>query len=182
MINLKKNFFFFKLDKYRKLIRYISLVNFYKNKIFLICQLVFFSGFSIKLLKDLICSTIYSSNNFDFDFLITSKNQNYFYNYKINKEIINKKSIVFFFNTFNDIYLFLYRSKVLMLSPYIYFPLIFYSPLKKVILPFNLFYCYFKEYKYKYYNNSFLYYIYLNIIKKTIIIIFIFIFLKITIK
>jgi hypothetical protein len=67
-----------------------------------------------------------------------------------------------------------------MLSPYIYFPLFFYSSNKNVILPFSLFNSYFKKYKYKYYNNSFLYYVYLNIIKKTIIIIFIFIFLKLT--
>jgi hypothetical protein len=93
---LKKKLLFLKLDKYRKVIRYVRLLDFYSNKIFLICHLNFFSGFSIKLLKDYFCSKIYSFNNGNFNFLISSKkvNQDYFYNYKNNK--VNKKNIYFF--------------------------------------------------------------------------------------
>jgi len=46
MKHLKQRIFL--LDKYRKYVRNIKSISFYQKKIFLICNLVFFGGFSSK--------------------------------------------------------------------------------------------------------------------------------------
>ena len=45
-MKLKKNLVL-KLDSYRKHIRHLKLISFYQNKIYLICHLIYFSGFSL---------------------------------------------------------------------------------------------------------------------------------------
>ena len=110
--------------------------------------------------------------------MLTSKSQNYVYNYKSQK--LSNKNIVFFFDNFNDIYLFLYKIKTLSLSPYFFFPLYFFSTQFKTILPFNYLSTYFRNYEYEYGKNDFFYYIYINIIKKIIFTIFVFIVSKIS--
>ena len=178
MKHLKQRIFL--LDKYRKYVRNIKSISFYQKKIFLICNLVFFGGFSLKLLREYFCSKVFETYNYkhNFDFLmLTSKSQNYVYNYKFQK--LSNKNIVFFFDNFNDIYLFLYKIKTLTLSPYFFFPLYFFSTKFKTVLPFNYLSAYFRNYEYEYGKNDFFYYIYINIIKKIIFTIFVFIVSKI---
>jgi hypothetical protein len=175
MKQFRKRNIIFKLDTYRKFILNIQFINFYKNKIFLVCHSVYFSGYSLKLLREYLCSQVFEIYNYkdNFHFFLTSKkNENYLYNYKFQKPLI--KSIYFFFNDFNEIYLFFYKITNLTLSPYNFYPLFIISPMKNVILPTNLFYNYLKRYKYKYYKNSFFFYIYINFIKKLILSVFIF--------
>jgi hypothetical protein len=179
-LNLKKKNIFLKLDNYRKTIRIIKLMDFYKNKILLVCYSIFFNGYVLNLLKDFFSSQYYKTYNYkdNFKFLIlSSKNKNYLYNYKFYNNLV--KHIIFSFNNFNEIYLFLYRIVNLTLSPYLFYPLYFITSSKNILISFNLFSFYFKNYKYKYNKNSFFYYIYINIIKKAIFIIFIFIIFKI---
>jgi len=45
---LKKSLVF-KFDNYRKLLRNIKFIDFYKKKISLICYLIYFNGFSLKI-------------------------------------------------------------------------------------------------------------------------------------
>ena len=68
--HLKKKIFL--LDKYRKYIRQIKNIFFYRKKIFLICQYIFLGGFSLKLLKEYFCSKISEIYNYkdNFQFLI----------------------------------------------------------------------------------------------------------------
>ena len=182
-LNKKRKNIFFKLDNYRKIIRCIKLIDFYKNDIILVCHLVFLGGYSLKLIKDYFSSKSFELYNYkdNFDIVIlTSQNQNYLYNYK-SQNFLNK-NIFFFFKNFDEVSLFLYRTNMLTLSPYFFYPLYFSLPKKNVILSFSLFCIYFAKYKYKYTQNSFIYYSYIAIINKAILSIFIFIFCKINTK
>jgi hypothetical protein len=172
-----------RLDIYRKYIRSITRIDFYIKHIGLVCHTTFFSGYSLNLLKQYFCSKVYETYNYkdNFDFLLISiKNQNYLYNYKFHKLL--SKSIVFFFLTFDDIFLFLFRIKILTLSPYYFYPLFFINNKKNVLLPFSFLSSYFRKYKYEYYQNYFFYFTFKSKIKKIILIIFIFIFSKITLN
>ena len=184
MIKLKKKKFknlILKVDAYRKYIRSVNFINNYKKKICLVCYSISFGGYSLNLLKDYFSYKNYEIYNYkdNFEFLnLNSKIQNYLYNYKFHN--FYKKSIFFFFNDFNEVYLFCYRIKKLTLSPYFFYPLFLVTPRSNTILSYSLLTTYFQNYKYKYYQNSFFYYIYINIIKKAILVIFIFIVLKIS--
>ena len=179
ILKKKKKYLILRLDSYRKSIRTIKLLDFYRNRIILVCHLIYFNGYSLKLLKDYFCSKNFEIYNYkdNFDFvMISSQNQNYLYNYK-SQNFLNK-NIFFFFKNFDEVSLFLYRTNMLTLSPYFFYPLYFSLPKKNVILSFSLFSIYFAKYKYKYTQNSFIYYSYIAIINKAILSIFIFIFLQ----
>lgn len=92
---VKSKFLKLKVDRYRKFIHNINLIDFYEKRFVLVCNCVFFHGYSIKLLKEYFCSKSFEIYNYtdNFDFLmISSKNQNYLYNYKsqnsLNKNIL----------------------------------------------------------------------------------------------
>ena len=85
-----------KLDCYRKNIRNVKLIDFYNNRIILVCHLTFFGGYSLKLLRDYFCSKTFELYNYkdNFDFvMLTSQNQNYLYNYKVQK-FLNKNNLL----------------------------------------------------------------------------------------
>jgi len=90
-----------------------------------------------------------------------------------------KKNIFFFFKTFNEITLFLHRVKFLTLSPYYFYPLFFLTPIKNFFLSFSLFSRYSNIAEYKYYENSFIFSLYITIIKKLFFNLFLFFSLKI---
>ena len=86
-----------KLDGYRKIRRSIKIIDFYKNKVCLVCVFIYFGGPTLRLLKEYFCSKISEIYNYknNFDFVVTSpRNQNYFYNYKSRKSL--NKNILFF--------------------------------------------------------------------------------------
>lgn len=47
-----------KVDTYRKLIRQLSFIDFYKKKIVLVCHSIYFNGYSLKLLKEFFTAQI----------------------------------------------------------------------------------------------------------------------------
>lgn len=102
--NFKKKNIILKLDSYRKLIRNIKLVNFYKNKIFLVSHSIHLSGYSLKILREYFCSKVFEiynyKDNFHF-FALTRKSENYLYNYKFQKPL--NKSILLKFLNYNHL-------------------------------------------------------------------------------
>lgn len=90
-----------------------------------------------------------------------------------------KNNLLFFFSDFNEVYSFLYKVSTLTLSPYSFYPISLISPIKKTILPFSLFCQYFKKYKHKYYRNSYLHFLKVNLVKKIIVSMFLFFCYKI---
>ena len=179
--NLIHKHIILKLDKYRRLIRTVNLIDFYKNQILLVCYCIHFHGYSLKILREYYCSKLFELYNYkdNFDFVIISaQNQNYLYNYKVQKAL--KKTIFFFFKNFDELYLFYYRIRTFTLSPYFFFPLFLSTPLKNVLISFGLFSKYLSIGEYKYYKHGFVYDVYLKFIKYVFSLLFVNIFFLIS--
>ena len=178
--DFKKKNLILKLDNYRKFIKNVRFIDFYKNHILLVCYSIYFSGYTLKLFREYFCSKFFELYNYkdNFRFVVFAKQiKNYLYNYKVQKTL--NKNIVFFFKTFNEISLFLDRVKLLTLSPYYFYPLYFVTPIKNISLSFSLFSKYYNIGEHRYYENHFVFSLYTTIIKKLFINLFLFFSLKI---
>ena len=51
-LNFKRKNLILKLDNYRKFIRNVRLIDFYKNQILLVCYSIYLNGYSLKLLRE----------------------------------------------------------------------------------------------------------------------------------
>ena len=65
-LNFKRKNLILKLDNYRKFIRNVRLIDFYKNQILLVCYSIYLNGYSLKLLREYFFSKSFEKKYFFF--------------------------------------------------------------------------------------------------------------------
>jgi len=67
-LNFKRKNLILKLDNYRKFIRNVRLIDFYKNQILLVCYSIYLNGYSLKLLREYFFSKLFELYNYKDNF------------------------------------------------------------------------------------------------------------------